>query len=183
MILDKWTLKTTEIRAWMAHNDAGAMAPVIEQTLDAGDALGDEPSQDEERDRFWEAVRAICKTLPNSPIKKGRGSTLEPAVQANVDSVKSRVHLAFAGITDAELLLEVLHPHGKTGGVYATIEDFASDMADKAVRTMKNALKTTKEQPVPSWDGLMTEDNLTGMPPPASKTSEDADEDNSEADL
>ena len=184
MILDKWTLKTNEIREWMKHNDAGAMAPVIEGMLDAGDELGEESSQDEERNRFWEAVRAICKTLPKSPIKQGRGSTLEPQTQANVDSVENRIFSAFATITDAELVLEVLHPHGKTGGVYATIEDFAKDMAAKSVRTLKAALKTTQENPIPAWDGLMTEDNLTGMTPPASKTSEEAiEEDNSEADL
>ena len=79
MILDKWTLKTNEIREWMKHNDAGAMAPVIEGMLDAGDDLSEESSQDEERNRFWEAVRAICKTLPKSPILSDSILTTSPA--------------------------------------------------------------------------------------------------------
>ena len=163
---DKWTERSTEIRAWLEHNDAGAMNALIEQTLNAGDAA----SNDDERNRFWEAVRAICKTLPNSPIKKGRGSTLDPAIQACVDSVSNRIQDAFVTISDAELLLEVMLPHGKTGGAYADIEALASDMATKAVRVLKAALKDGR------WDGTMSDSGLTGMTPPMKSNSSDEEE-------
>ena len=153
---ENWITKSGEIRTWLQHNDAGAMATVISVNLDAGD----QATSDEDRDRFWEAIRALCKTLPNSPIKKGRGSTLDPAIQANVDSVSNRIQTAFASITDADLILEVCLPHGKTGGAYADIDAFASDMAQKAIRTLKTGLKEER------WDGSMTEENLTGMTPP-----------------
>jgi hypothetical protein len=71
-----WQEKTSQVRLLLLENDAGAMAPEISTRLDAVDALGDEPSQDEERDRLWEDVMAICKTLPqlyqrflNQPIR------------------------------------------------------------------------------------------------------------------
>ena len=56
---DKWTERSNEIRAWLEHNDAGAMNALIEQTLNAGDAA----NSDDERNRFWEAVRAICRAM------------------------------------------------------------------------------------------------------------------------
>mgnify|MGYP003638050470 FL=1 len=166
---DKWTMKSNDIREWLKHNDAGAMSAVIAVNLDAGDLA----TTDEDRDRFWEAVRALCKTLPNSPIKKGRGSTLEPAIQACVDSVQNRIQLAFATISDSDLILEVMLPHGKTGGVYADIEAFAKDMATKAVRVLKAALKEDR------WDGTMTDEGLTNMTPLVKETSDNEDSDDS----
>jgi len=168
---DKWNSKSNGIRAWLEHNDAGAMGAVITVNLDAGDNA----ASDEDRNRFWEAVRALCKTLPNSPIQKGRGSTLEPAIQACVDGVSNRIQDAFVTISDAELLLEVMLPHGKTGGAYADIEALAKDMATKAVRVLKAALKEER------WDGTMTKDGLTGMTPPMKSNSSD-DEENGETD-
>jgi len=169
---DKWIMKSNEIRAWLQHNDAGAMTNVITVNLDAGD----EAASDEDRNRFWEAVRALCKTLPNSPIKKGRGSTLEPAIQAVVDSVQNRIQDAFATITDSALVLEVMLPHGKTGGVYADIDAYAKDMATKAVRVLKAGLKDNR------WDGTLTDDGLTNMTPLVKETSdnEQSDEDSTE---
>ena len=163
---EKWITKSNEIRAWLEHNDAGAMGAVITVNLDAGDSA----ASDDDRNRFWEAVRALCKTLPNSPIKKGRGSTLDPAIQAVVDSVSNRIQNAFVTISDAELLLEVMLPHGKTGGAYADIEALASDMATKAVRVLKAALKDGR------WDGTMSDSGLTGMTPPMKSNSSDEEE-------
>ncbi len=172
MDMEKWTQRSTDIREWLKHNDAGAMATLIEQTLDAGD----NSDNMEELDRFWEAVRAICKTLPNTPIKQGRGSTLAPAIQACVDGVVNRIQTAFAVIGDSDLILEVMLPHGKTGGAYADIDAFANDMATKAQRVLKAALKDGR------WNGTMTEDGLTGLTPPVKQTSdnEESDEDSTE---
>jgi len=164
---NKWAEKSNDIREWLKHNDAGAMNALIAQTLDAGDSA----SNDDERNRFWEAVRAICKTLPNSPIKKGRGSTLEPAIQACVDGVVNRIQNAFVTISDSDLILEVMLPHGKTGGAYADIEAFAKDMSMKAQRVLKAALKDGR------WDGTMTEDNLTGLTPPVKESDSESSED------
>ena len=163
----KWNEKSNDIREWLKHNDAGAMNALIAQTLDAGDSA----SNDDERNRFWEAVRAICKTPPNSPIKKGRGSTLEPAIQACVDGVVNRIQNAFVTISDADLILEVMLPHGKTGGAYADIEAFAKDMSMKAQRVLKAALKDNR------WDGTMNEDNLTGLTPPVKESDSESSED------
>ena len=87
MDIDKWTERASMISAWLNENDAGAMTNVIQVNLEAGNSA----TTDEDRDRFWEAVRALCKTLPNSPIKKGRGSTLAPEIQAVLDSISDEV--------------------------------------------------------------------------------------------
>ena len=61
----------------------------------------------------------------------------------------NRIQNAFATISDAELILEVMLPHGKTGGAYADIEAFAKYMSMKAQRVLKAALKDNR------WDGTM----------------------------
>ena len=81
MEIEKWNDKVAMIIAWLKENDAGAMGQVIQVNIEAGN----EAQTDEDRNRFWEAVSALCKTLPNSPIKKGGGSTLPNEVQAVLD--------------------------------------------------------------------------------------------------
>ena len=89
---NKYEMKATEILVWLNVNDAGALGPVIEATLQAGLSA----TTDEDRDKFWASVRSLCGTLPNSPIRRGIQSSLTAEQSANVDSVVSRIETAFA---------------------------------------------------------------------------------------
>ena len=61
---NKYTEKANEVLEWLKVNDAGALGPVIEATLQAGLTA----TTDEDRDKFWASVRSLCGTLPKSPI-------------------------------------------------------------------------------------------------------------------
>ncbi len=159
---EKYTMKTNEILTWLDVNDAGAMDSVIRTNIQAG-----MDSEDENLDRFWAAVRAVCGTLPVSPIRHGQPSSLPPETQANVDNVVNRVIDAFVSIGDYELMLEVILPHGKTGGAYADMGSLAADFGKKVERTLKTALKDNR------WDGKLNKNKLTGMTPPPVKEKEE----------
>lgn len=149
MNIIKWNERIAAIEAWLNENDAGAMSKLITMTIQAGnDALNDE-----ERDRFWESIRAICKTLPNSPIKKGRGSQLAPETQAVLDSISDEVSQAasdFFAIGDMSMLLT---KHGKSGGGLFTIAEYSVYMSSSIVSSLKRRLKDG------IWDG--TRDGLS----------------------
>tara|TARA_R100000329_G_scaffold64553_1_gene57339 strand:+ start:361 stop:855 length:495 start_codon:yes stop_codon:yes gene_type:complete len=159
---EKYTNKTNEILTWLDVNDAGAMDSVIRTNIQAG-----MDSEDENLDRFWAAVRAVCGTLPVSPIRHGQPSSLAPEIQASVDNVVNRVTDAFVSLGDYELMLEVILPHGKTGGAYADMGVLAADFGKKVERTLKAALKDGR------WDGKLNKNGLTGMTPPPVKEKEE----------
>tara|TARA_R110000744_G_scaffold121036_1_gene225398 strand:- start:1365 stop:1880 length:516 start_codon:yes stop_codon:yes gene_type:complete len=166
----KFKEKANEILTWLKSNDAGALGPVIEATLQAGLTA----TTDEDRDKFWASVRSLCGTLPKSPIRRGIQSSLSAEQSANVDSVTTRIENAFASIGEAALILDVMHPRqrGDSIGPYASIEAWAMDMASSINRKLKMAIKENR------WDGSLNGDNLTGMALPESKA--DKSEDSSE---
>jgi len=151
---EKYEMKANEILVWLNVNDAGALGPVIEATLQAGLSA----TTDEDRDKFWASVRSLCGTLPNSPIRRGIQSNLTAEQSANVDSVVTRIETAFASIGEAELILDVMHPRqrGDSIGHYGSIEDWAKSMAQTVMRQLKAALKEDR------WNGELT-DGLTNM--------------------
>ena len=147
MDMTKWTEKVTMIESWLKENDAGAINDLIIQTLEAGKVA----SSDEERDRFWEAVRAICKTLPNSPIKKGRGSQLPPEIQAVLDSISDEVSQAASDFFASGNISMLLTKHGKSGGgLFSDADEYSAYMASTIVNSLKRRLKDNV------WDGTRT---------------------------
>lgn len=151
---DKYETKANEILVWLNVNDAGALGPVIEATLQAGLTA----DTDDDRDKFWASVRSLCGTLPNSPIRRGIQSSLTAEQSANVDSVMTRIETAFASIGEADLIIDVMHPRqrGDSIGHYGSIEAWASSMAKTVERQLKAALKEGR------WSGELT-DGLTNM--------------------
>ena len=135
----------TRIMAWLNENDVGAMNDVIKVNLEAGNSA----TTDDDRNRFWEAVRAICKTLPNSPISHGRGSTLDPKIQAVLDSISDEVAQAASDFFAIGNMGLILQKHGKSGGGLFTQEEYAEYMAKQAVSNLKTRLKGDN----PIWDG------------------------------
>lgn len=92
------------------------MNALMEQTLTAGDAA----SSDYERNRFWEAVRAIGKTLPNSPLKKGRGRNIKK--NSNLKKAINETKLDASKIVNSKLVAD-LYRHRFTNLVKAKNDD------------------------------------------------------------
>ncbi len=164
---NKYNEKANEILEWLKVNDAGALGPVIEATLQAGLTA----TTDDDRDKFWASVRSLCGTLPKSPIRRGIQSSLTAEQLAAVDSVATRIETAFASIGDTDIVLDVMMPRqtADSNGPYSTIEDYASDMRAKVVRVIKKAITDNR------WSGLLNDDGLTGMTPPEVKVKEEAE--------
>ena len=94
----------------------------------------------------------------------------KPAVAENhlylsAISVKNAVVAAFAAITNVEMILTVILPHGRTGGAYSSIEEYAEVMGKKAYTALTQAYKEGR------WDGTMNGE-LPAMTPPVVKSTE-----------
>ena len=133
MEYNKLKTKTDDIIVWLDVNDVGALDSVLRGMITSAQAEGQTETQ---YDQYWASIRALCKTLPNSPIRKGQPTALPTQVQAVADSVVNRVITAFAGITDIELVLDTVtrcvthwvtnfNPHKRwLNTLVAVLEDF-----------------------------------------------------------
>ena len=158
---ENWIRNTNPIRGWLNEQEETKKTMTISNTIE----LGDEAESDEMRAVYWTAIRNMgkgCDGFPQSNI--GKPSSHPQFVQANATFVKNRLYNAFVDIGEPELVLEAILPHGRTGGSYATIEDWAMSMAEKGEKALYAGYKAKPQR----WDGELV-DGLTGMVAPALK--------------
>ena len=153
---EKWIEKQEQISEWLNNNDIGAMGTVIRVNLEAGDSA----TTDEDRDRFWEAIRALCKTLPNSPIQKGRGSTLPIEVQTVLDTLSDEVAQAASDFFAIGNLSNLLQKHGKSGGGLFIEDEYPKYMVQSIMSHMRRRYKDG------IWDGTLEGLNSQTFPQP-----------------
>ena len=166
---DYWMMKANQGLAWLNENDAGAFGTVLEDTLNL---LVASASDATEAERLWGAIRSIAGMLPNSFIKRGRGSSLTPEVQASVDSVMNTAQNVFAPFCEEhfDFLRLVVLPHGKTGGDYADADAMTQSFVDRIKRVLMVSLKENR------WDGKTENGIPVGITPPAVVEKEDDSE-------
>ena len=107
------------------------------------------------------AVMPMSLLFEDFPMaRKGRESALPEEVLLSATSVRNAVYDAFVGITDADIMLKVILPHGRTGGAYESIEDLAEAFGQKAFNALTQGYKDNR------WDGSMEGDIPQMTPPP-----------------
>ena len=122
MKIENWNKNTAEVSAWLEQGDYGDVGQAIALSI----TLGDNSPSDDLRSVYWTAIRSIGTPYESFPkARRGRESSLPENVELSAISVKNAVVAAFAGISNSELLMTVILPHGRTGGAYDSIESFA----------------------------------------------------------
>lgn len=149
MKVENWNKNVAEVQAWLETDDRGEVGQAIALTIMLGNAC----DSDELRSTYWTAIRSLGAGFEDFPkARRGRESSMPEDIDLLVISVKNAVKTAFVGISNPELLLAVVLPHGRTGGVYETIEALADNYADKAAKALTTAYKEER------WDGAMMGD-------------------------
>ena len=140
------------------------------QAISLSIMLGNNCNDDDLRSTYWTAIRSIGSPYESFPkARRGRESALPELVELNATSVKNAVYAAFVGISNTELLMTVILPHGRTGGAYSSVEDYAKNMAKKAYNALVQGYKDGR------WDGTM-EDSVPQMASPAVKADLEAEQ-------
>lgn len=170
MKLENWNTNIAKVRAWMSNGlDDEQTKVALETTI----ALGENAKDDDARSTFWTALRSIGSSAEGFPkARVGQPSLLSSAGQVNVATVESQVRSAFASITDTavqNIVLSVIVPHGRTGGVYENWDAFCESMAESAMAYM---MKSIKEQ---RWNGeAMSKAGVPKITPTLTKAERDA---------
>lgn len=142
MNTEKFSANIAKVRAWMNENDAGEMGAILEaqMRLPAND--------DQERERIWSAIRAIAGMLPNSPIKKGRGSSLPLEVQTLIDAISHEYGVEMGVAWNAGDNRYLMRKHGKSGGGLFANQD---EVLESHKAKMASELKKRFNDGI--WDG------------------------------
>ena len=161
MKLENWNKNTAEVQSWLNTQDIGDAGQAIALSI----TLGNNCNDDDLRSTYWTAIRSIGSQYESFPkARRGRESALPDDIEVSATSVKNAVIAAFADISNAELLMTVVLPHGRTGGAYADINEFARVMGKKAYDALVKGYKENR------WDGTMNGDIPALTPPPVKST-------------
>ncbi|MAP53965.1 MAG: hypothetical protein CL605_03595 [Altibacter sp.] len=161
-----WIKNTSEVSLWLEKEDRGDNGKAIELSI----MLGNNSNDDDMRSTYWTAIRSIGSVYADFPkARRGRESALPDEVEQNAISVKNAVYAAFAGISNQDVVLAAVLPHGRTGGAYADIDALATHYAKQAYNALVKGYKEGR------WDGSMNGEIPT-MTPPAVKSAEGGQE-------
>jgi len=166
MKIENWNKNIGEAETWLNREDRGDAGQAISLSITLGNAC----NSDELRSTYWTAIRSIGSLFEDFPkARRGRESALPEEMEQNAISVKNAVYTAFADITNAELLMTVILPHGRTGGAYNTVEEYAEKMAKVAYDNLVKGHKDGR------WDGTMNGE-IPALTPPPVKTKDGGEE-------
>jgi hypothetical protein len=170
MKMKNWTLNTNKVRAWAENQEPCDNLSAVLLSL----TLGDNANSDELRSTYWTAIRSIGSTMEGFPAaRRGRESTLTEEQELVLATVEERVASAYATIPTEyhDMLLAVIVPHGRTGGVYEDFSALVASAKKSAHNYMVSAMKDNR------WDGLnVNSDGVPQITPRPTKADTEAEE-------
>ena len=143
MKIKNWNMNTSKVRAWAEAQPESDNLQAVLLSL----TLGDNATTDELRSTYWTAIRSIGSTMPNFPkARRGRESALTDNQEIVLATVEEKVASAFASIPTEyhDILLTVIVPHGRTGGVFSTMEDLVNNYKKQAHNYIMASIKDNR---------------------------------------
>lgn len=163
MKLENWNVNVAKVQAWLESEDRGDAGTAIQLSI----TVGNNAETDDMRSVYWTAIRNLGGGFEDFPKGRMGQSVLPEQLEISATSVRNIVYNAFVGLSNPEVLLRVILPHGRTGGSYDTIEDLANAFADTAHRKLIDGYKDKR------WNGDMDGDIPLMTPPPTKEQKEE----------
>lgn len=159
MKIENWNKNVGEVNNWLNLEDRGDEGQAIGLSI----TLGNNCNNDDLRSTYWTAIRSIGSIFDDFPkARRGRESALPDEMEIHATSVMNAVHSAFVSITNPQIILATILPHGRTGGAYKDMDAIAKEYAQKAYRNLVTGYKEGR------WNGEM-DGNVPLMTPPPVK--------------
>jgi len=168
-----WNVNTSKVRAWAEKQPKSDNLSAVLLSL----SLGDNAATDELRSTYWTAIRSIGSTMDGFPsARKGRESTLTEEQQIALANVESVVETAFASIPTEyhATLLAVIVPHGRTGGVYSSMDEMTAYYVNQAHNYMVTSIKEGR------FAGKLNKAGVPQITPRPTKAEKDAQTEDSQ---
>lgn len=140
MKLGNWNTNASKVKAWAEAQEESDSLKMILMTI----GMGDNAPTDEMRSTYWTAIRSIGSTLEGFPqARKGRESGLTDTQESVIVTQLQLLENAFAQISTEgqELMLQLVVPHGRTGGVYGSYDELVANYTSKAKTYILSSMK------------------------------------------
>ena len=143
MDMQKFETKTDDLAIWMKENDTGALAPLLSMQIEHGRTL----SEESEIAKIWEAIRALCATLPNNPIKRGTPSKLPTEVSVLIETLSTQYGQTQTGSwAEGDMRFLICRLGKKSNGLFSE-DNYHATMVRKCAQSL------TKRYSLGIWDG------------------------------
>ena len=170
---NNWISNANKVRAWAENQDPSDNLSAVMLSLQ----LGDNAANDDLRSTYWTAIRSIGSTMDGFPqARRGRESNLSETQELVLATVEESVATAIAAIPTEyhELILSVIVPHGRTGGVFDSFAALVAKMKKDAHNYMIQSIKDNR------WDGESVDGNGVPQITPRPIKSDNSDDGGSE---
>lgn len=161
-----WIRNANMVKVWAESQEDCDQLQAINLSLTLGDMAG----TDELRSTYWTAIRSIGSTMANFPkARKGRESGLTDSQDLVLQTVIAKLTNAFAQIgSDSQTdILTYLVPHGRTGGVYETFEEYVNQQVKSAKAYIAKSMKENRVEMDSEGEFVLdANDNLVITPTP-----------------
>ena len=168
MKLNNWNENAMKVRTWLESLEESTSTQAIALSL----MLGDNAKDDDERTQFWGAVRSIGGKMEGFPqARRGNQQQYSDETIATIALAEQMVANAYATIPTEyhHVFTTLFFPHGRTGGMYSTYQDYVNAQVAKANDNITKAIKDSR------WDEkVLTAENLPVIPPLPTKEERDA---------
>lgn len=163
-----WNINTAKVRAWAELQEPSDAITAINLSI----SVGDNATTDEMRSVYWTAIRNLGGNLDGFPKARiGQNSPLDEAQQVVVANAETLLRSAFASIPTEhhDIMLTLMVPHGRTGGVYENFEALVDSFVDAGHRYMVDSVKDER------WNGKkVNKTNIPQITPRLTKAEKDA---------
>jgi len=170
MKIDNWTINTNKVRAWSVNQDPCDNLTAVMLSLQ----LGDNCNNDDLRSTYWTAIRSIGSTMEGFPAaRRGRESSLTTVQAQNVSIAEEALVAAMNAIPTEfhKIMLAVLVPHGRTGGVFEQYSDLVANSRKQGHNYMLASIKEER------WNGEDMDEEVPKIAPrPTSDEKEESEE-------
>jgi len=163
-----WNINTAKVRTWAELQSPSDAITAINLSIQ----IGDNAKTDEERSTYWTAIRNLGTSFEDFPKARiGQNSPLDESQQIVVANAEALLRNAFASIPTEhhDIMLALMVPHGRTGGVYENFEALTDSIVDAGHRYMLSSVRDKR------WNGKkVSKTNIPQITPRMTKEEKEA---------
>ena len=170
---EKWLTTINPVVVWFDHNTA-PFQTIVEALIELGN------NDPDNRKKHWESIRALFATVDNSPIKRGRRTTIDDEVMGIIESFEEPfMEVCQTAFTDA-LFGSLTLPRGRYA-LYSDSAEYAADEWDSARSLLMGAYKNHVntegiDLTKPQWNGKVNKNELPVIVAGVKAESEDSED-------
>lgn len=154
-----WNGKITTIEQWMSANDTGKYPALsaVPGCISAGNN-----SDEATKENLWGAIRHCFKDVPNSPLRKGRGTGLPADMDAAINATLTALKADLVTCWESSPAIQSnIMQHGRSGGgQYGSGEAYADAYAKSTRKRLVDGARAVMKGEEAEYHTVISDDGF-----------------------